>query len=133
MIKIFEAKKENLNSVLGFIESELESHECNIKTQMMITVIVEEIFVNIASYAYEDKVGEAIINLEFENDDVIIEFKDSGIEFNPLEKKDPDITLKAEDRDIGGLGIFMVKKTMDSVKYERKDGFNILTIRKGIH
>lgn len=133
MEKIFAATDDNLHEVLAFVESQLEEHDCKMKTSMMISVIVEEVFINIAHYAYEGKTGDAKINIDFENDDVIISFTDSGMEFNPLDKEDPDITASAEEREIGGLGIFMVKKTMDDVKYERINGQNILTLRKGIH
>ena len=131
--KTFKADKNVLYDVISFVEQELESHNCNMKVQMMISVMVEEIFINIASYAYEGEDGVADITLDFNNDDVKITFVDSGIEFNPLAKEDPDITLSAEERDIGGLGIYMVKQTMDEVIYERKDNKNILSIRKKIH
>lgn len=126
------ASDENLHKVLSFVENELEAHDCLMKDIMMITVIVEEVFVNIAHYAYEGNVGEATIKVEFIDNDVIITFIDSGIPFDPTAKEDPDIGAPAEDRDIGGLGIYMVKKTMDEMKYERIDDQNVLTLRKGI-
>lgn len=132
--KTFAADRELLHEVLEFTESELEKHDCNLKTQMMISVMIEEIFVNIASYAYPDSNGTATISLDFdENDKVTICFIDSGIPFDPLAKEDPDITLSAEERDIGGLGIYMVKQTMEDVKYERVDDKNILSFKKDIH
>lgn len=132
--KTFAADKSVLYDVLGFVEEELEKHDCNMKTQMMISVMVEEIFVNIASYAYPDGCGTATITMDFdENDKLSISFIDSGLEFNPLAKEDPDITLSAEERGIGGLGIYMVKQTMEDVKYERVDGKNILSFKKDIH
>ena len=131
--KVFDAKNNLLHDVLAFTEGELEKHGCDTKTLMMISVMIEEIFVNIASYAYPDGGGTATIGLEFEGDDVIVSFTDSGIPFNPLAKEDPDITLSAEERGIGGLGIYMVKKTMDDVKYERRGNQNFLSFRKGIH
>lgn len=131
--KTFEADREKLHEVLAFTEGELEKRDCNMKTLMMISVMVEEIFVNIASYAYENNKGNATIIMDFEDDKVYMEFVDSGVEFNPLEKEDPDITLSAEERDIGGLGIYMVKKTMEDVKYERKNNENHLSFRKSIH
>lgn len=131
--RVFKADSHILHEVLAFVEAKLEEHNCALKTQMMISVVVEEIFVNIASYAYPNKEGDATITVDFNNDDVFITFEDSGIVFNPLKREDPDITLSAEERDIGGLGIFMVKKTMDDVTYSREDGKNILTIKKGIH
>ena len=128
--KTFEAKVENLNNVLSFVESELENHEASMKVMMPISVAVEELFVNVASYAYEGNVGQCTIEMDFVDDDVIFNMIDSGFEFNPVEKDDPDISLSAEERGIGGLGILMVKKYMDSVTYERIDGKNILTMKK---
>ena len=117
--KVFKAERELLHEVLEFTEGELEKHDCNMKTMMMISVMIEELFVNIASYAYPDGGGTATISLDFEGDDVIVKISDNGIPFDPLAKEDPDITLSAEERNIGGLGIYMVKKTMNDVKYER--------------
>lgn len=132
IIKTYVAKNENLSQVLEFLENELTNHDCDMKIMISLSVAIEEIFVNVASYAYPNSTGNFDIGLDFINDDVLIEIKDKGIEFNPLLKEDPDITLKAEDRSIGGLGIFMVKKTMDSIEYERKDGMNILSMKKRI-
>lgn len=131
--KTFDADREMLHEVLSFVEGELEKHECNMKTQMMISVMVEEMFVNVASYAYPNTKGTCTIGIEFDGDDVIISLIDSGIPFDPLAKEDPDITLSAEERNIGGLGIYMVKQTMDDVHYERVNDENHFTFRKGIH
>ena len=131
--KIYDAVDENLHPLLETIEDELTKHDCDLKTQMIISVMVEEIFINIAHYAYQDNKGTAKIIIDFVDDDVLISFIDEGIAFNPLNKKDPDISLKAEDREIGGLGIYMVKKSMDDVTYQREGKKNILTIRKRIH
>lgn len=130
--KSFSAKKENLSQVLEFLESELEQHECNPKITISLSVAIEELFVNVASYAYPNSEGSVIFEVDFVDNDVLIVMKDSGIEFNPLDKEDPDITLSAEERDIGGLGIFMVKKTMDQMSYERKNNMNILSMKKRI-
>ena len=125
------AKLENLNDVTAFVESQLEQMDLPMKTQMQIDLAVEEIFVNIASYAYSPEDGMAIIEVELTEDPrVIITFIDSGKPFDPLAKEDPDIEKSAEDRQVGGLGIFMVKKSMDDVFYEYKDGQNILRIEK---
>ena len=104
------------------------------KTQMQIDVAVEEIFVNIASYAYTPGTGSATILFEEEKDPhcAKITFIDRGVPYDPLKKADPDVTLSAEERGIGGLGIFMVKKTMDDISYVYKDEQNILTIRKSL-
>ncbi len=127
-----DALTQNLDQVIAFLEEELEVMGCPMKVMLQIDVAVEEIYVNIASYAYTSGVGYAIIQIEGENDpaQVIITFIDEGIPYNPLEKDDPDVTLAAEERQIGGLGIYMVKKSMDSMEYERKDGKNILKITK---
>ena len=131
-ILILEAKTNNLDRVLEFIDGNLEKNNCSQKTKMQIDVAVEELFVNIAHYAYNTDIGSASIHYDTENDQkyAVITFKDSGVPYNPLEKPDPDLTLSAEERPIGGLGIYMVKKTMDDVTYEYKDGQNILTIKK---
>ena len=102
------------------------------KAQMQIDVAVEELFVNIASYAYQPGVGSATVRLETEQEPltVAITFIDRGVPYDPLAKADPDVTLSAEEREIGGLGIYMVKKSMDGMAYQYKDGQNILTIRK---
>ena len=101
---------------------------------MQVQIAVEEIFVNLAHYAYGSEQGTATIRVEVGGDplQVIITFIDQGVPYDPLKKEDPDISLSAEERQIGGLGIFMVKKSMDDVKYEYKDGKNILTISKKI-
>ena len=104
------------------------------KIQIQIDIAVEEIFVNIANYAYQDKVGKAQVQIEIKEDplSIYITFIDSGIPYDPLAKADPDTSLKAEDRAIGGLGIFMVKKSMDNVSYQYKNGQNMLTIQKSL-
>ena len=128
------ASDETLYTVIGEIEKLLDENQCPETLKMIMLVAVEEIFVNIAHYAYGGNPGEAVIGL-----DVIpnpkscrIVFRDKGIPYNPLEKTDPDITLSAEEREIGGLGIYMVKQSMDKVEYRYEDGCNILTIEKSI-
>ena len=104
-------------------------------TQTAIDIAAEELFVNIASYAYAPATGNAVIRVAMHEDppSVEITFIDSGMRYDPLAKPDPDTTLTAGQRRIGGLGIFMVKKTMDSVRYEYKNGKNILTIKKNLN
>ena len=119
-----------LDKVMSFTDGILEELGCSPKAQMQIDVAVEEIFVNIASYAYPEGGGEAVISVEGDPAGVVITFEDEGVQYDPLKNEDPDITLSAEERPVGGLGIFMVKKTMDDVSYEYKDGRNRLTIRK---
>ncbi len=127
-----EAVLDNLDEVLAFVDQRLEENDCPMKVQTQIDIAVEEIFVNIASYAYSPEKGNAEIGVEVSDDplEVTIRFADSGIPYDPLAKEDPDITLPAEERPIGGLGIYMVKKSMDNVEYEHKDGQNIFIIRK---
>jgi len=129
-----EAKVDNLNEVLAFVDEKLEANDCPMKVQMQIDVAVEEIFVNIASYAYNPEIGPATISCEVSEDplEVTISFMDSGVPYDPLAKEDPDVTLSAEERQIGGLGIYMVKKSMDNVSYEYRDGQNIFTIKKSL-
>jgi anti-sigma regulatory factor (Ser/Thr protein kinase) len=131
---VIAAELKNLPCVLDFIEGHLEGTSISIKQKMQILVAVEEIFVNIASYAYAPDQGNAIVRIEFSDEpvEVTITFMDNGIPFDPLQKRDPDVTLSAEERRIGGLGIFMTKKTMDSVDYEYKNGQNILRLKKSI-
>ena len=127
-----EAKVDNLDRVLAFIDEELEAMDCPMKAQMQIDVAVEEIYVNIASYAYEGKEGPSTIQVEPINDGaaVAITFIDEGIPYNPLAKEDPDVTLSAEEREIGGLGIYIVKKSMDATDYKREDNKNIFRMEK---
>ena len=129
-----EAKVENLDEVLAFVDGQLEQVDCPLKTQMQIDVAVEELFVNIAHYAYTPNVGTATIRVDVMLDPkaVAITFIDRGVPYDPLKKPDPDVTLPAEERQIGGLGIYMVKKSMDSMDYEYRDGQNILRILKNI-
>ena len=122
----------NLNTVLQFIDTQLEATNCSAKMQMQIDLAVEEIFVNIANYAYSPKTGSALIKVEITQDSpaIRITFIDSGIPYDPLTKDDPDITLPSDKRAIGGLGIFLVKKIMDTIHYQYIHGKNTLTIIK---
>ena len=128
-----DATIENLSAVSAFLEEIMEEHDVPIKTQMQLAVAVEEIYVNIAHYSYpEEGGGKAKVSVDFPGDGnkIVIRFMDSGIPYDPLKKPDPDITLAAEDRPIGGLGIYMVKKTMDDMTYAYENGYNILTLIK---
>ena len=125
-----DATVENLERVVEFTNGFLDKMGCSMKAQTQIELSLEEAYVNIANYAYGDETGSAEIILDSEGDTAVITLKDSGTPYNPLEKADPDITLSAEERQIGGLGIFLVKKNMDDVSYKYEDGFNILTMKK---
>ena len=130
--RLFPADDSALNDVLAFAEEELEKAECPPKAMMQLTVAIEEVFVNVAHYAYPDEEGQVSFGIAFDSESRSITFRiaDKGIAFNPLEKPDPDITLSAEEREIGGLGIFICKKTMDEIGYARENGENILTMTK---
>ncbi len=131
---IIDAKKENLDKVLEFINGELLKFECEEMLLTKIDIAVEEIFVNISSYAYENP-GEVEIKCNVFEDSFMaeIELIDSGKPYNPLKRDNPDINLSVDERKIGGLGIFMTKQFMDEVKYRFEDGKNILTIYKKIN
>ena len=126
------AEVEKLNDVLAFVDTLLEENDCSMKAQMQIDVALEELFVNIAHYAYPDGPGEAEIRAGVHSGCAEITLIDSGIPYDPLAKPDPDVTLSAEERAIGGLGIYMSKKMMDDIRYQYSDGKNILTIIKKI-
>lgn len=128
------ATVENIETVTDFVNEQLETLDCPMKVQMQIDIAIDELFGNIAHYAYNPDVGDATVRVEVTEEPlaVVITFIDKGVPYDPLAKADPNIALSAEEREIGGLGIFMVKKTMDGITYEYKDGQNILTIKKNI-
>lgn len=132
---IVEADRMNLPEVQTFIDEQLEEARCPMLTQTTIDIAVEELFVNIASYAYGDGNGKAVVQVTVFEEPLSVEitFIDNGVQYDPLAKADPDTTLSAKERKKGGLGIFMVKNTMDNVSYEYKDGKNILTIKKNLN
>ena len=127
-----DAKVEHLDQVLALVDGLLEERDCPMKTQMQVDVAVEELFVNIAHYAYTPQTGQATVRARLLDEPSAIEVTliDSGKPYDPLAKEDPDITLPVEERPIGGLGIYMVKQSMDKVHYEYKDGQNVLTFIK---
>ena len=129
-----EAAVKNIEVVTDFVTAELERRECPMKAQTQIAVAIDELFSNIAKYAYSPEVGQATVRLDFGEKPlcVILTFIDKGKPFNPLCRTEPDTALPAQERTPGGLGIFLVKKTMDAVEYEYKDGQNILLIKKNI-
>lgn len=129
-----EATLENIDPVTNFVNEKLEALDCPMRSQMQIDVAIDELFSNIAYYAYKPDTGPVDVCVEVEQEplSVIITFIDGGKPYDPLKALDPDTTLSAEERKVGGLGIFLVKKTMDGISYEYKDGKNILTIKKNI-
>ena len=129
------ATVENIETVTDFVNEQLEALDCPMKAQMQIDIAIDELFGNIAHYAYNPETGDATVRVEVVEDpiSVVITFIDKGVPYDPLAQADPDTTLSAEDRAIGGLGIFMVKKSMDDITYEYKDGQNILKIKKKLN
>ncbi len=128
------ALTDNLDRVLQYVDAALEIMGCSMKNQIQIDMAVEELFVNIAHYAYKGTVGDAVIIASPDPKSGIlrITFRDWGIPFDPLAKTDPDISLSVEEREIGGLGIFMAKKVMDTMDYRYENGQNVLTMTKKI-
>ena len=126
------ATVENIEAVIDFVSEQLEALSCPVKAQMQIAVAIDELFGNIAQYAYKPDVGEATVRVEVIDTplSVVITFIDGGVPFDPLAAAEPDTALSAEERPLGGLGIFMVKKTMDKITYRYENGRNILSIRK---
>ena len=128
-----DATLENIETVTAFVDEQLEAMDCSMKAQMQIDIAIDELFSNIAHYAYKPNTGRATVRLESTGEGkVAITFIDQGTPYDPLAKEDPDTTLSADERGIGGLGIFMVKKSMDDMTYEYADGENRLTIVKTI-
>ncbi|MBR6711470.1 MAG: ATP-binding protein [Selenomonadaceae bacterium] len=127
-----DALLDNLQAVVDFATEKLEARDCSMKVVMQTELVIEEIFVNIASYAYHPEIGSATFCMEFEENPnaVLMTFIDGGKPYNPLEQEAPDTTLSIEERDVGGLGIFLVKKNVDEIAYEYTDGKNILRMKK---
>ena len=130
--KEYPADESSFEKAMEFITECLENEDASPKSVMQISVAFEELFVNVLHYAYPDNPGNVTVGFKAEDRYATIEIKDSGIPFNPFDKEDPDITLSAEERNIGGLGIFMTKKIMDEFSYEYRDGCNIVRIGKAI-
>jgi anti-sigma regulatory factor (Ser/Thr protein kinase) len=121
---------DNLDRLLEWVAEALEEVSCTGKLSSQITVVAEELFVNIASYAYRGTKGEAAVRIGFDGRRIILQFEDSGIAFNPLEQEIPDVMAGIEDRSIGGLGIYLTRKWMDEITYKRDNEKNILTLYK---
>lgn len=127
-----DAVLDSIPVITEFVDGQLEQFGCPMKAQTQIDIAIDELFSNIVHYAYHPGVGPATVRVEVvENPlSVVITFIDQGVPYDPLAKADPDVTLSAEEREIGGLGIYIVKKNMNEITYEYKDGRNILKIRK---
>ena len=130
----FEATVDRIPWLTDQINEALESLDCSMKAQMQIDVAIDELLANIASYAYAPGTGDVTVRFDFDANSRIatVTFIDAGVPYDPLGKPDPDVTLDAGEREVGGLGIFLVKKTMDDMTYARRDGRNELTIHKRI-
>lgn len=129
-----DAVSESLGTVTDFVDAELEAIGCPFNIQMKVDIVIDEVFSNIVFYAYRGTVGSVTIRTETTSDpgSLTLTFIDSGIPYNPLNAEEPDVTLSVEERKVGGLGIFIVKKTMDEVDYEYSGGRNILRLKKYI-
>ena len=131
---VLEATIENLSEVVNFFNNILENTGCSVKVQREIEISVEEIYINIAKYAYQPETGEVKIRAEVTDDpaELTITFIDSGVHYDPLKKKDPDVTESLEKRKIGGLGIYLMKQSMDDASYMYTGGKNILIMKKSL-
>lgn len=127
-----DAMIENMNTVTAFVDDFLNQIACPMKSRIQINIVIDEIFGNICHYAYKDSVGAVTVRVESGNtpEAVFLTFTDNGIPYNPLDTEDPDITLSSEERKIGGLGIYLVKKNMDEMKYEYVNQQNRLWMEK---
>ncbi len=133
-----DATTENLAKVFNFLQEAFDSLEVSSKVKRQIKLCVEEIYMNISNYAYNPDVGPAKISFDFVDDKadstrIVISLTDRGKPYDPLKHEDPDLTVELDDAPIGGLGIYLVKTTMDKVEYEQKDGNNVFTMEKKLH
>ena len=128
------ATVENIGKITAFVEGRMEEKDCPLKQIMQVSMAVDEVMANVAMYAYAPGTGDVTVAVDFDDGSrtVSITFIDRGVAFDPLAKEDPDVTLPAEQRKIGGLGIFLVKKTMDDVTYRREGDKNVLCIKKKV-
>jgi anti-sigma regulatory factor (Ser/Thr protein kinase) len=131
---VVDAECDELDKVNSFIHQHLGDADLSPKMMMDLDLAVEEIFVNIANYAYDGKEGNADISFSFNEEDRMVKmvFTDSGFPFDPTNRPRPRLTSTPGNRPVGGLGIHIVKKTMDKVKYDYLAGKNTLTIEKHI-
>ena len=126
------ATVENIGKITAFVEGRMEEKDCPLKQIMQVSMAVDEVMANVAMYAYAPGTGDVTVDVDFDDGSrtVSITFIDRGVAFDPLAKEDPDVTLPAEERQIGGLGIYMTKKAMDEMRYEYTNGQNVLTLIK---
>jgi anti-sigma regulatory factor (Ser/Thr protein kinase) len=126
------ATVENIETVTAFVDEQLEALDCPMKAQMQIDIALDEILSNVAHYAYAPGTGPVTVRVGLDEATgmALVTFIDRGVRYDPLAKEDPDVSLSVEEREVGGLGIFLVRKTMDDMTYEYVDGRNVLHIRK---
>ncbi len=124
------AAVENLDAATDFVNTQLEEAGCSMKTEMLIDLALEEMFTNVVNYAYKAQPGSVTIRFILEGQKAVITLIDEGTPYDPLQHEDPDVTLSAQERQIGGLGIFLVRKNMEDLSYEHKDGRNVFTMKK---
>ena len=131
MKKRFDPIKDKCSEIIEYLMASPDIPQDD-AIQFKVRLSIEEAVENVVRYAYNDGIGwiEVGTNLDQEGLTLTIELRDAGTPFNPLEKDDPDITLSAEEREIGGLGIFLCKQMMDDISYRYEDGNNILTMKK---
>ena len=130
---ILQNEVEQLSKLSDFIDSIAEELSIDSSMAMSLNLAIEEAVTNVVMYAYpEGEVGNVVIIANFTEGMLVFTISDNGIPFDPTSKTDADVTLNVEERPIGGLGIFLVKNLMDFVGYERKNGYNILTLKKKI-
>lgn len=127
-----QAKLDNLDKVLGFVNKQLKSVRSDVKEGLQLELSIEEAYVNIVNYAYGSDGGDIEIRSKMDNNplEITIQFIDSGIPYNPLKNEDPNISLNTEDKELGGLGILLIKNNVDQMEYEYNNGKNIFTIKK---
>lgn len=125
-----DATVENITVVTEYIDEQLKKADCPLEIQYLIDIAVDELFGNIAKYGYKDCIGKVTVKMDIDEKKVIITFIDNGIPYNPLMREIPDLDLTAEEREPGGVGIHIVRTSMDDMKYEYTNNQNILTIYK---
>lgn len=119
------AIRENVAAISAFTEDTLNEMECSPKVTMKFLIAMDEIITNVVNYS---GAKEMTVQISKEDGVVSVRILDDGKPFDPLQHADPDITLDASEREIGGLGIYMVKKSMDDVIYFYEDGRNVLKL-----
>ncbi|MDO4538276.1 MAG: ATP-binding protein, partial [Coriobacteriales bacterium] len=132
--RTYVATIDNVQRAIDFINAELDRRMCPPRVQNRIDIALEELLVNICHYAYadQDEPGKMEVKYVYKGSpsSITVELKDQGVPFNPLEHADPDRSLSFDEIEVGGLGIYMVKKSMDDIAYVYDDGSNVLAFRK---